>query len=162
MTIKIGFGYDIHRFKKKRALILGGVHLKHPMGLVGHSDADVLVHAIMDALCGAAGMRDIGVLFPNTDRKLKNISSLKLLETVGDLIHKKGFIVGNIDSTIIAEEPRIAPFSSEMSSNIAHALNIRPTLVSVKATTNEGLGAIGAKKGIAAFAVALIHQARKK
>jgi len=158
MTLKIGFGYDIHRFKKNRPLILGGVRINYPRGLDGHSDADVLTHAIMDAICGATGLKDIGTLFPNTDKKLKGISSLKLLKIIGDKIHKKGFTISNIDSTIIAEEPRIAPFSSEMANNIAKMLQIKSDSISIKATTNERLGPIGSKKGIAAFAVALINK----
>ena len=155
--MKIGFGYDIHRFKKNRPLILGGVKIKFPRGLEGHSDADVLIHAVMDAICGAAGLGDIGKIFPNSDPRYKNISSIELLVKIGQLARNRGLKISNIDSTIVAEEPRISGLSPEMESNIACALKIKKSLVSVKATTNERLGDVGSKKGIAAFAVVLLY-----
>ena len=155
--MKIGFGYDIHRLKKNRPLILGGVKIKFPRGLDGHSDADVLIHAVMDAICGAAGLGDIGKIFPNSDPRYKNISSIELLVKIGQLARNRGLKISNIDSTIVAEEPRISGLSPEMESNIAGALKIKKSLVSVKATTNERLGDVGSKKGIAAFAVVLLY-----
>ncbi len=154
--VRIGIGYDIHRLSADRKLILGGVHISHPKGLMGHSDADVLLHAICDALLGAAALGDIGKHFPDTDKRFKDISSLKLLRRVGLLLHKHGCEVHNIDSTIVLERPKIAAYVSHMRRNIGTALGIKPTQVSVKATTNEGLGFFGSEEGCAAFAVASV------
>lgn len=154
--MKIGVGYDIHRFAKNRKLILGGVEIKYKFGLEGHSDADVLVHAIMDSLLGAAGLGDIGQLFPNNDPQYKNISSIKLLEKVGKILAREKLKVVNIDTVIIAEEPKIMKFAQSMKDKISKALEINSSQINIKATTNEKLGEIGAKKGIACFAVCLL------
>lgn len=153
---RIGFGYDVHRFLRGRRLVLGGVRVPYPLGLEGHSDADVLLHAICDAILGAAALGDIGRHFPNTSRRYKNISSLKLLEAVARLIRKGGMRVVNVDATVVLEEPKLMPYVDSMRRRIASALGIKPTFVSVKATTNEGLGFAGRREGCAAFAVALI------
>jgi 2-C-methyl-D-erythritol 2,4-cyclodiphosphate synthase len=155
-TPRIGYGYDIHRFGENRKLILGGVELHYPRGLLGHSDADVLLHAIMDALLGAAGLGDIGRHFPNTDPRFKDNASMILLGHVAELVTRHRYRVGNIDSTLVLEEPKIAPFVDEMRKNIATVLKIDPSAVSVKATTQERIGAIGAGEGVAAHAVALL------
>ena len=153
---RIGHGYDVHRFNKKRPLVIGGVLIKFKKGLKGHSDADVLIHAIMDALLGAAGLYDIGKHFPDTDVAYKDISSLKLLGYVGVLLHDNNFAIQNIDSTIIAEAPKLAPYICEMKKNITQVLNISQNSVNIKATTEEGLGFTGKGKGIAAHAVCLV------
>ena len=153
---RIGFGYDIHRLSAGRKLILGGVHIPNPLGLLGHSDADVLLHAISDALLGAAALGDIGEHFPDTEKRYHGISSLILLRRVGLLLKKHNFLVHNIDSTVVLENPKIGPHVRRMRKNIGTALGIRVDLVSVKATTNEGLGALGAEEGCAAYAVAAI------
>ncbi len=155
-TPRIGYGYDIHRFSSDRKLILGGVEIPHSRGLLGHSDADVLLHAIMDALLGAAALGDIGKHFPNTDPRFQGNSSLSLLGHVADLLTRHRYRVGNIDSTLVLEEPTIAPFVDEMRKNISTVLKIDPDHISVKATTQEKLGAIGAGEGVAAHAVALL------
>ncbi len=155
--MRIGIGYDIHRLKKGRELILGGVKIPYEFGLDGHSDADVLLHAICDALLGALALGDIGQHFPNTDIQYKNISSLILLEKVNSLISDKGFITNNVDAVVIAEKPKLAPFIPEMRSNIARILGIDIDFVSIKATTAEKLGSIGQGKGIAAEAVVIIR-----
>jgi 2-C-methyl-D-erythritol 2,4-cyclodiphosphate synthase len=152
--MRIGFGYDIHRLSAGRKLILGGVHIPHSLGLLGHSDADVLLHAICDALLGAAALGDIGKHFPDTDKRFKDISSLKLLRQVGLLLKKRGFDVQNIDSTVVLERPKIDSHVPSMKRKIGAALGIKTTQVSVKATTNEGLGPLGCEEGCAAFAVA--------
>jgi 2-C-methyl-D-erythritol 2,4-cyclodiphosphate synthase len=149
-----GIGYDIHRFAMGAPFILGGVKIKHTSGPVGHSDADVLIHAIMDALLGAAGLNDIGHYFPNTDPKYKNISSLKLLKKVGQVLKSKKFIINNIDSTVILEKPKIARYINKMKANLSKALGIPAANISVKATTNEGIGFIGREEGVASLAVA--------
>jgi len=156
--MRIGHGYDVHRLSEDRELILGGVKIENDLGLLGHSDADVLLHAVCDALLGAAALGDIGKHFPDTDPKYKGISSLVLLENVTKLLNKNGFFVLNIDSTIIAEKPKLAPFIDKMRENIAKAVGIEVERVSVKATTEEGLGFTGDKKGIAAHAVCLITE----
>lgn len=153
---RIGQGYDIHPFKDGRRLVLGGVAFDSPRGLDGHSDADVLSHAICDALLGAAGLPDIGHYFPNTDPTFKDISSQELLKEVAATIDAAGWQVANIDSTIIAEQPRIYPFIGEMKERLADSLGIEPDQIGVKATTNEQLGALGRGEGIAALAVAMI------
>lgn len=155
MKIRIGIGYDIHKFTKNRKLVLGGVSIPYRYGLSGHSDADVLLHAISDALLGAAGHRDIGVHFPNTDKKYKNVSSGVILKKVREILQKKGYRVVNIDSTVVAEEPKISGHYPEMKKNISRILHTKN--VNIKATTNEGLGEIGKGKGICAWAVCLIE-----
>ncbi len=153
---RIGFGYDIHRLVPKRKLVLGGVRIPGPRGLHGHSDADVLLHAVCDALLGAAALGDIGRHFPDSDARYKNISSLRLLRAVRALLRQQGYAVLNIDSTVILEQPKIAAYVPAMQKRIASALGIRADQVSVKATTNEGLGPLGSGQGCAAFAVALV------
>ncbi len=154
--MRIGFGYDVHAFSEERKLILGGVAVPHTKGLLGHSDADVLVHAVMDALLGAAALGDIGKHFPDTDPEYKGADSLVLLKKVGDILKNAGYSIGNIDSTIVAQVPRLAPYIEEMRLNISVALDIDISLISVKATTTEHLGFEGRKEGISASAVALI------
>jgi 2-C-methyl-D-erythritol 2,4-cyclodiphosphate synthase len=154
---RFGFGYDIHRFAPGRKLMLGGVHIPSELGLLGHSDADVLVHAICDALLGAAALGDIGKHFPDTDPRFKGISSLKFLTATRELLDTVGYRVVNIDSTLVLEAPQIAPHVPAMRQEIANALKIEIDQISVKATTNEGLGALGAGEGCAAFAVATIE-----
>jgi 2-C-methyl-D-erythritol 2,4-cyclodiphosphate synthase len=154
--MRVGFGYDVHRLVDGRPLVLGGVKIPYEKGLLGHSDADVLVHAVMDALLGAAGAGDIGRHFPDTDDRYKGIESLKLLSRVGAILHEKGFTVGNIDSVIVAQKPKLAPYIEEMELNMAKALGIDPARVNVKATTTEGLGFTGTGEGIAAYGTALI------
>ncbi len=156
--MRIGNGYDVHALKEGRKLILGGVEIPHSMGLDGHSDADVLIHAIMDALLGAASFGDIGKLFPDNDDKYKGISSILLLKEVKKAIEKKGFSVVNTDSVIIAQSPKLAPYIEEMRKNIAEALETDVENVSVKATTTEHLGFEGRKEGIAAMSVCLINR----
>lgn len=154
--MRIGHGYDVHRFCFDRKLILGGVEVPFNKGLLGHSDADVLLHAVCDSLLGAAALGDIGKHFPDTDNAFKGISSLVLLEKTGEILRENGYETVNIDATVIAQEPKLAPYIYDMRKNIAKALNIDIDLVSVKATTEEGLGFTGEKKGIAAHAVCLI------
>ncbi len=157
--MRVGIGYDVHPLKSGRDLILGGVPIGHPVGLDGHSDADVLTHAVIDALLGAAGLGDIGKLFPSSDpHPYKGASSLALLSTAAGAVRSAGFRVVNVDSTVIAEEPRLHPHLHQMRDNIANSLKLGVALVSVKATSPEGLGALGRKDGIAAQAVALIEE----
>ena len=155
--MRIGLGYDVHRLVEDRDLILGGVKIPHEFGLLGHSDADVLIHAIMDSLLGASALGDIGKHFPDTDPKYKGISSIKLLEEVGKLLYKNNFTIGNIDATIIAEKPKMAPHIMEMRSNIAKALEIDVNKINVKATTEEGLGFTGERLGISSQAICLLN-----
>ncbi|MDR3244432.1 MAG: 2-C-methyl-D-erythritol 2,4-cyclodiphosphate synthase [Elusimicrobiota bacterium] len=157
----IGFGYDVHRFKKGRDLILGGVKIKSPKGLDGHSDADVLIHSLMDAMLGAAGLNDIGHFFPNTDLKYKNISSLILLKAAAGEIKKRKFKINNIDMTIIAQTPKISAYIDEMKSKISDALNLPAARIAIKATTNENMGFIGRNEGIASMAVASLYRSKK-
>lgn len=154
--MRIGTGYDVHRLEEGLDLWIGGVKIKHTHGLLGHSDADVLLHAICDALLGAAALGDIGQHFPDTDPQYKGISSIKLLKHVGNLLGGKGFIVGNIDATIVAQRPKMAPHIPQMRQNIADALCIDINQVSVKATTTEHLGFEGREEGISAQAIALL------
>ena len=154
--MRIGHGYDVHKLVEGRPLIIGGVNIPHEKGLLGHSDADVLTHAIMDSLLGAAALGDIGLHFPDTDPAYKGADSLKLLAHVGDLLEKNMYYVENIDATILAQAPKMRPHIDEMRKNIANALRIELSLVNVKATTEEGLGFTGAKEGIAAHSVCLI------
>ncbi|MDD4422134.1 MAG: 2-C-methyl-D-erythritol 2,4-cyclodiphosphate synthase [Eubacteriales bacterium] len=155
---RIGHGYDVHRPVPDRSLILGGVDIPHESGLAGHSDADVLLHAICDALLGAAAMRDIGFHFPNSDIGYKNISSLVLLEKVRELLEKRGYVICNIDATVIAQEPKLSPFIPDMTQNISAVLGIPLNDVNIKATTEESMGFTGQKLGIAAHAVTLIQE----
>lgn len=154
--MRIGTGYDVHRLTPDRKMIIGGVEIPYELGLDGHSDADVLLHAISDALLGAAALGDIGKHFPDTDERYKGISSILLLEKVGELISDKNYIIENIDSTIIAQMPKMKPHIEKMRHNIADALKIEADRVSVKATTEEGLGFTGKGEGIAAQAVTLL------
>ena len=156
-TLRIGHGYDVHRLVEGRRLILGGVDIPWEKGLLGHSDADVLVHAIMDALTGAARLGDIGKLFPDTDPAYADISSLKLLREVGRLLSEKGFAVVNIDATLLAQAPKVGPYRPRMAANVAEALGIDPEQVNIKATTEEGLGFTGDGSGMAAHAVVLLE-----
>lgn len=155
--MRIGMGYDVHKLVDDRKLILGGVEIPYEKGLLGHSDADVVVHAVMDALLGAAALGDIGKYFPDTDSEYKDISSLKLLEFVGKLLEKNNFKIGNIDATIVCQKPKLAPYREEMVTNIARALNIENNQVCIKATTEEGLGFTGEGYGISSQAVALLE-----
>lgn len=154
--MRIGMGYDVHRLVENRNLVIGGVSIPYEKGLLGHSDADVLLHAIMDALLGAAAMGDIGKHFPDTDPAYKGISSLVLLEKVGQLLTEKGFLIENIDATIIAQAPKMRPFIDSMRENIAKALEMDADYINVKATTEEGLGFTGAGEGIASQAVCML------
>ncbi len=160
--MRIGQGYDVHRLVEGRDLILGGVTIPYERGLLGHSDADVLVHAIMDALLGAAALGDIGQHFPDTDETYRGISSIVLLQHTGKLLKEHGYEVGNIDATMIAQRPKLAPYRPEMEDNIANALGIERDRVNVKATTEEGLGFTGSGQGMAAWAVALLVKTGKK
>ena len=155
---RIGHGYDVHKLVSGRDLILGGVRIEHTLGCLGHSDADVLLHAICDALLGACALGDIGKHFPDTDDKYKGADSLKLLEAVGALLLKNGYRVGNIDSTLILQKPKVAPYIGQMVLNIARVLNISADRVSVKATTEEHLGFTGREEGVSAHAVALVEK----
>lgn len=162
MNIRIGNGYDIHRLVKGRKLILGGIEIPFEKGLLGHSDADVLIHAIMDAILGALALGDIGKHFPPSDMKYKNISSLKLLEHVNNLIIEKGYEISNIDTIIQAERPKILKYSEQMRDKICSVLKIEPNCISIKATTMEGLGAIGREEGISAYAVTILQKKGNK
>ncbi|MCR5608661.1 MAG: 2-C-methyl-D-erythritol 2,4-cyclodiphosphate synthase [Lachnospiraceae bacterium] len=154
--MRIGSGYDVHRLVEGRKLIMGGVDIPYELGLLGHSDADVLLHAIMDALLGAAALGDIGKHFPDTDDKYKGISSMELLKHVKKLLNDKHYVISNIDATIVAQKPKMKPYIPEMICNIAEALNLDVDQVNVKATTEEGLGFTGSMEGISASAVCLI------
>ena len=156
-NLRVGHGYDVHRLTEGRQLILGGEEIPWEKGLLGHSDADVLVHAVMDALVGAARLGDIGTLFPDTDPAYKGISSLKLLGEVGRLLSGRGFTVVNIDAVLLAQAPKIAPYKAKMAENIAAALGIEAERDNVKATTEEGLGFTGDGSGMAAHAVVLVE-----
>ncbi len=156
--MRIGNGYDVHRLVAGRKLILGGVDVPHTMGLLGHSDADVLLHALSDAILGAIGEGDIGRHFPDTDPAYKGADSIKLLQHVMALADAKGFRIGNVDATIVAQRPKLAPYIQEMRANIARALSTSEERVNVKATTTEELGFAGRQEGIAAYAVALLEQ----
>lgn len=158
MNIRIGNGYDIHRLVTGRPLILGGINIPHEMGLLGHSDADVLTHAIMDAMLGALSLGDIGHYFPPTDPKWAGADSLVLLTQVYQLVQEKGWQVSNIDSVVIAERPKLKPHISAMRDRLATILELKPDQIGIKATTNEKLDAVGQEEGIAAYAVVLLHQ----
>ena len=159
--MRIGMGYDVHKLVENRDLILGGVKIPYELGLLGHSDADVLLHAIMDSLLGASALGDIGKHFPDTDPKYKGISSIELLKHVGNLLNEHNYKIGNIDATIIAQKPKMAPHIPTMRENIASALNISIDQINVKATTEEGLGFTGSGEGMACHAVALIYPSRQ-
>ena len=160
-NFRIGHGYDVHKLTEGRKLILGGVEIPHTLGLLGHSDADVLVHAIMDAILGAAALGDIGKHFPDTDEKYKGADSLKLMERVRDLIKENGYEISNIDSTVIAQKPKLAPHIETMRENIAKTLNVSKDAVNVKATTTEHLGFEGRCEGISSHAVCIIEKITK-
>ena len=154
--MRIGFGYDVHALTKDRELWLGGIHIEHPYGLIGHSDADVLIHAICDALLGAANMRDIGYHFPDTSDKYKDIDSKILLLETMRLLREAGYELGNIDATIAAEQPKLNPYIPEMQKTLAEVMDVSVNDISIKATTTEKLGFTGRSEGIAAYVVALI------
>ena len=154
--MRVGMGYDVHKLVEGRKLIIGGVEIPHSLGLLGHSDADVLLHAIMDALLGAAALGDIGKHFPDTDPAYEGISSIKLLEEVGQLLEKENYVIDNIDATIIAQKPKMRPHIEKMEENIAQALKIDVSQVNVKATTEEGLGFTGSEEGISSQAICAI------
>lgn len=156
--MRIGHGYDVHRLTQGRKLILGGVEIPFEKGLLGHSDADVLAHAVMDALLGAAALGDIGQLFPDSDPAYEGADSLKLLRRVAQVLGEHGYGIGNVDATVLAQRPKLAPHIPEMRERLAAAMSIDPGRVSVKATTEEGLGFTGAGEGIAAHAVALLNE----
>lgn len=156
--MRIGFGYDVHELVEDRDLILGGVNIPHEFGLLGHSDADVLVHSIMDSILGALALGDIGKLFPDTDMQYKDISSIVLLERVYNAMVEKGFQVGNIDATIAAQKPKLAPYIDEMRSHIAKVLNTSIDNINVKATTTEKLGFVGKEQGMSSYSVCLLQE----
>ncbi|MDP3786339.1 MAG: 2-C-methyl-D-erythritol 2,4-cyclodiphosphate synthase [Candidatus Omnitrophota bacterium] len=158
--MRIGFGYDIHRLVEGRRLILGGVEIPYIKGLDGYSDADVLLHAVCDALLGAAGKDDIGIHFPNNDPEFKGISSVELLKRVAAIVVREGLKIVNVDSTLVLEEPKLMPFKKRMRDNISQALGIPEASVNIKATTQEGVGAIGRGEAIAAYAVASVERAK--
>ena len=158
LGIRVGIGHDVHPLTNGKALVLGGVHVSHPRGLDGHSDGDVLVHAVIDALLGAAGERDIGVWFPDTDAQYRGVESLSLLRRVGIGLADRGWAVGNVDASIVAQRPRLAAHLDAMRTNLAKALDVEPGCVNVKATSPEYVGALGREDGIAAFATALIER----
>ncbi len=156
--MRIGMGYDLHRLAFGRKLVLGGVTIPFKKGLLGHSDADVLVHAMCDALLGAAGLGDIGLHFPDTDPELKDIYSIRLLAKTYEMVNSKGFAISNVDSTIFAEAPKLSPYREEMQKKIARIMGINPGLINIKATTTEGLGIIGKEQAIAAMCIALLTE----
>ena len=158
MTIRIGFGYDVHAFAEGRVLWLGGVLIDYPIGLLGHSDADVLIHAICDALLGAANMRDIGFHFPDSSETHRGMDSKLLLQKTMTLLREAGYELGNIDSTIVAEKPKLSPYIPVMQQTLADVLGVDKNLISIKATTTERLGFTGRNEGIAAYAIVLIMQ----
>ncbi|NJL85750.1 MAG: 2-C-methyl-D-erythritol 2,4-cyclodiphosphate synthase [Leptolyngbyaceae cyanobacterium SM1_1_3] len=158
MNIRIGNGYDIHRLVADHPLILGGVKIEHSLGLLGHSDADVLTHAIVDALLGALSLGDIGLYFPPSDPQWQGANSLMLLEQVHQMIKNRGWQIGNIDSVIVAERPKLKPHIQTIRDRLAQLLGLSPEQIGVKATTNEGLGPTGREEGISAYAVALLHR----
>ena len=157
--MRIGMGYDVHRLTENRDLIMGGVKIPYEKGLLGHSDADVVVHAIMDALLGASALGDIGKHFPDTDPQYKGISSITLLEHVGELLEQENFFIENIDATIIAQAPKMRPYIDQMRENVANALKIEMSQVNIKATTEEGLGFTGSGEGISSQAICMLTTA---
>ena len=156
--MRVGMGYDVHKLVEGRKLILGGVEIPYEKGLLGHSDADVMLHAVMDALLGAAALGDIGLHFPDTDPKYKGASSIKLLEHVGRLLEENGYVIENIDATIIAQRPKMRPYIDQMQKNIAKALGMESDQINVKATTEEGLGFTGTGEGISSQAICAIEK----
>lgn len=156
--IRIGNGYDVHKLVEGRKLVLGGVEISHTKGVLGHSDGDVLIHAVMDAILGAIALGDIGKHFPDTDERFRGISSLLLLKHVGNLLHEKHFLINNIDATIVAQKPKLLPFIPTMRQNIAETLNLALDNVNVKATTEERLGFTGNEEGISSYAVCSIDK----
>lgn len=156
--MRIGHGYDVHRLKAGRKLILGGVEIPWDLGLDGHSDADVLIHAVMDALLGAAALGDIGKWFPDTDPQYRGISSMVLLQRVVGLLREHGYTVGNVDVTVLAQRPKLASYIPQMAANLAQVMGVEPDRVNVKATTEEGLGFTGSGEGMAAHAVCLLER----
>ncbi|MCX7823594.1 MAG: 2-C-methyl-D-erythritol 2,4-cyclodiphosphate synthase [Syntrophobacterales bacterium] len=156
--IRVGIGYDVHPFVKDRPLMLGGIRIPSQLGLAGHSDADVVLHAICDALLGAAGLGDIGRHFPDSDPKYKGISSMVLLQRVLEMVNQAGYAVGNIDVTVVAQKPRIAPYRDQMIRTITQGIGLRASQINIKATTTEGLGFTGREEGIAVYAVCLIYK----
>ncbi|MBE9078840.1 2-C-methyl-D-erythritol 2,4-cyclodiphosphate synthase [Romeria aff. gracilis LEGE 07310] len=158
MEFRIGNGYDIHRLTRDRKLILGGIHIPHQLGLLGHSDADALTHAIMDAMLGALSLGDIGLYFPPSDPQWRNADSLVLLAQVHQLVRQRGWQIGNIDSVIVAERPKLKPHIEAMQQRLAQVLQLQPDQVGIKATTNEKLGPVGREEGIATHAVVLLQR----
>ncbi len=158
MKVKVGFGFDVHQLKKGLTFTLGGIEIEHTKGALGHSDADVLIHAICDALLGAAGLRDIGFYFPDTSAEFKSIDSKILLKRVMKLLSEKGFVVGNVDTTLCLEQPKINPHIEKMKQILAPILRIDEADISIKATTNEKLGYVGREEGVAAYAVVLLEK----
>ncbi len=156
--MRVGIGYDVHKLCDNRKLILGGVDIPHEKGLLGHSDADVLVHAIMDALLGAAAMGDIGKHFPDNDQSFKNINSMLLLKNVYELLLKEDYIISNIDATVVCQRPKLAPYIEQMRKNVSDVLKLDVNQVNIKATTTETLGFEGRKEGISSHAICLIHK----
>ncbi len=156
--MRIGTGYDVHKLVEGRDLIIGGVKIEHTLGLLGHSDADVLLHAIADAVLGAAGLKDIGAHFPDTDPKYKGADSMKLLEQVRELVLDEGYVVGNVDATVIAQAPKLRPYIEQMEENVAKCLGIDVSQVNIKATTEEHLGFTGREEGISSQAVCLLYE----
>ena len=156
--MRVGLGYDVHQLVENRDLIIGGVNIPHHKGLLGHSDADVLIHTIMDSILGALALGDIGKHFPDTDMKYKDISSMELLEEVYRLMDEKGYKIGNIDATIAAQRPKLAPYIEQMRSNVAGILNTSIENINIKATTTEELGFVGRKEGISAYGVCLLNR----
>ena len=154
--MRVGMGYDVHKLTKERRLILGGVEIPYEYGLLGHSDADVAVHAVMDALLGATALGDIGKHFPDTEEAYAGISSMRLLEQVGELLAKEQYVIENIDVTIVAQQPKLRPYIMQMEQNVADTLHIQKNQVNIKATTEEGLGFTGTKQGIAAYAICML------
>ena len=159
-NLRIGHGYDVHRLVRERRLVIGGVDIEYEFGLLGHSDADVLLHAIMDALIGAMALGDIGKHFPDSEEKYKGISSMSLLSHVYALLNENGYTVVNVDATVVLQKPKLLPYIQKMRSNIAFALNVDESAINVKATTEERLGFTGREEGISAHAVALIEKIR--
>ncbi len=156
MSVRVGFGFDVHRMVKDRKLVLGGVNIDYEYGLLGHSDADCLVHAVCDALLGALGIGDIGDMFPDSDPEYKDVKSLFFLKRIKDILKESGFSILNIDTTLVMEKPKISPYKDAMRANIANALEIDAKIVNIKATTTEGLGFEGRKEGVSAYAVATL------
>lgn len=158
MKVRVGFGFDVHQLKEGKDLWLGGIKISHTKGAVGHSDADVLIHAICDALLGAAGLRDIGFHFPDTSSEFKGIDSKILLDRVNQLLKKEGYAIGNIDCTLVLEQPKINHHIDEMKKTLSSILNVEVNDIGIKATTNEKMGFVGREEGVCAYAVALIQK----